>query len=397
MSVELRPLGVKCNLGCAYCYQNPQRDAGNIASRYDLEVMKRAVLEEGGPFTLFGGEPLLMPLGDLEELWRFGLEHFGGSAVQTNGTLITERHIEQFARYRVDVGISVDGPEALNDVRAAGSPGATRAATARTMAAIARLCGVGRPPSLIVTLHRGNGVGERLEILVEWLREIDRLGVTAARIHLLEVDSPEVAAHLALSTDEHITALLRLARLEEELPTLRFDVFRELDALLLADDEGTTCVWRACDPGTTPAVRGIEGFGQRSNCGRTNKDGVDMVKADHPSHMRQLALYHTPQEHGGCAGCRFFLACKGQCPGTGIDGDWRNRTASCAEWKVLFRRSEERLLDAGHFPISAQPNRGSLEREMLAAWTRGENPTLRQALAAMHEAAGRATTTGDGR
>ncbi len=28
MSVELRPLGVQCNIQCQYCYQNPQRDAG---------------------------------------------------------------------------------------------------------------------------------------------------------------------------------------------------------------------------------------------------------------------------------------------------------------------------------------------------------------------------------
>ena len=27
MSIELRPLGVACNLACHYCYQNPQRDA----------------------------------------------------------------------------------------------------------------------------------------------------------------------------------------------------------------------------------------------------------------------------------------------------------------------------------------------------------------------------------
>lgn len=30
MSVELRPLGVQCNIKCTYCYQNPLRDAGNL-------------------------------------------------------------------------------------------------------------------------------------------------------------------------------------------------------------------------------------------------------------------------------------------------------------------------------------------------------------------------------
>jgi sulfatase maturation enzyme AslB (radical SAM superfamily) len=61
MSVELRPLGVACNIQCQYCYQNPQRDAGNVPRSYDLDAMKAAVEREGGPITLFGGEALLVP------------------------------------------------------------------------------------------------------------------------------------------------------------------------------------------------------------------------------------------------------------------------------------------------------------------------------------------------
>jgi len=116
MSIELRPLGVTCNLGCLYCYQNPQRQAGNVAHEYDIEAMKRAVEAEGAAFTLFGGEPLLVPLEDLETLWSWGLEKFGRNGVQTNGALITAAHIDLFRRFKVSVGISIDGPEALNDL-----------------------------------------------------------------------------------------------------------------------------------------------------------------------------------------------------------------------------------------------------------------------------------------
>ena len=68
MTIELRPLGVLCNIQCTYCYQNPQRDAGNIRKSYDLELMKSALEEQGGPFILFGGEPLLLPMKDLGTL-----------------------------------------------------------------------------------------------------------------------------------------------------------------------------------------------------------------------------------------------------------------------------------------------------------------------------------------
>ena len=77
MTIELRPLGVACNLQCHYCYQNPQRDADGRLPHYDIEKMKEAAAREGQPFSVFGGEPLLVPVKDLESLWAFGFERFG--------------------------------------------------------------------------------------------------------------------------------------------------------------------------------------------------------------------------------------------------------------------------------------------------------------------------------
>src|SRR5581483_5872010 len=132
MGVELRPLGVTCNIQCQYCYQNPIRDAGNFLQRYDLERMKAAVERAGGDFVLFGGEALLVPKRDLESLWSWGLEKYGKNGVQTNGTLIDDDHIRMFKQYRVHVGISLDGPGALNDARWKGTLERTREATAKT-------------------------------------------------------------------------------------------------------------------------------------------------------------------------------------------------------------------------------------------------------------------------
>ena len=329
-------MGVACNIQCQYCYQNPQRDAGNVPRAYDLEAMKAAVEREGGPFTLFGGEGLLVPEDDLEALWAWGLERYGSNGVQTNGVLINDAHVRMFHRYQVQVGVSIDGPGELNDARWAGTPERTREATAKTEAAIERLCAEGIPPSLIVTLHRGNATAEKLPVMHDWLRRLEALGVTSARLHALEVDSDDVGVVYALSAEENLVAFSSFLGLEAELSTLGLDLFDDMRNLLLGTDDQTTCVWNACDPYTTRAVRGVEGMGQASNCGRTNKDGIDFVKAPVEGFERYLALYHTPQEHGGCADCRFFVMCKGQCPGTAIDGDWRNRTEHCDLWKGLF-------------------------------------------------------------
>jgi uncharacterized protein len=383
MGIEVRPLGVNCNIACQYCYQNPQRDAGNLTKRYDLDRIKDAIEREDGSFVLFGGEPLLMPEDDLEDLWSWGHAKFGYNGIQTNGTLINSNHIRLFKQYKVQVGISIDGPGDLNDVRWAGTLAKTRERTAIVEAAIERLCREGIPPSLIVTLHRNNATADKLPILHDWFRHLDRTGVTSARLHILEVESDPVRAKYALSELENVQALLSFAELEPELARLSLDVFRDIQSMLLAEDDLVTCIWKGCDPLTTEAVRGIEGHGQRSNCGRTNKEGVDYVKADGAGFERYLALYHTPYEHGGCKGCRFFLMCKGQCPGTAIDKDWRNRTEHCSTWLRVFELLERRLVESGVQPLSLNPNLSYLEENMLEAWTAGSNPSLARMLKQM--------------
>jgi len=371
MGVELRPLGVQCNIQCQYCYQNPQRDAGDLARSYDIERMKAAIKAEGGPFALFGGEPLLVPEQDLENLWSWGLEQFGYNAVQTNGTLINDEHIRMFKAYKVSVGISIDGPGELNDLRWHGNLENTRQATAKTENAVERLCREGIPPSLIVTLHRANAVADRLPALYSWFRSLERGGVRAVRLHLLESESEAVRAKFALTVDENIKALFGLEALQRSLKLLAFDLFADMRRMLLGQDNSSACVWNACDPYTTQAVQGIEGHGQRSNCGRTNKDGIDFVKGSKPGYERYLALHATPQEAGGCRDCRFFLMCKGQCPGTALDGDWRNRTEHCEVWKAVYGQLEAELVTEGKKPLSLSPERKRIEQSLLERWGQG--------------------------
>lgn len=371
MSVELRPLNVRCNLQCLYCYQHPQRDLANARRTYDLERMKAAIEAEGGPFTLFGGEPLLLPLKDLEALWQWGVTKYGKNAIQTNGTLISDQHIDLIRKYRVHVGISIDGPGELNDVRWCGSLAKTRENTARTESAIDRLCREGLPPSLITTLHRGNATAEKLPILIEWARALHLRGISSLRLHLLESESPEIRARFALSAEENSEALLAFLRSADGFPGLRIDLFSDMRRLLVGNDRGATCTWVACDPYTTVSVHGIEGEGQRSNCGRIDKDGVSFVKSSTVGFERCIALYHTPQEVGGCMGCRFFLMCKGQCPGEAIDGDWRNRTEHCRTWKTLFEVLEYELLAEGTQPLSVRPVRVQIERKAMEQWSKG--------------------------
>jgi len=146
--------------------------------------------------------------------------------------------------------------------------------------------------------------------------------------------------------------------------------------MLQGRDSRAACVWRGCDPYSTAAVTGVTGDGGRSNCGRTNKDGIDYVKSAGAGFERHLALYFTPQEAGGCQGCRFFLMCKGHCPGTALRGDWRHKTEHCEIWKALYGDLERELIAGGVAPVSLSPCRDRMEKAFLADWGRGDLPDM---------------------
>lgn len=387
MPVTVLPVGVSCNLQCGYCYEDPQRDASRLATRYDLDAIKEGVEgSSGGPFLLFGGEPLLMNKADLEDLWAWGFEKFGVNNLQTNGTLIDDDHIALFSRYNVRVSISIDGPGPLNDSRWHGTLERTRASTARTEAAIERLCRLGKPPGILVVLHRLNAGASALRQLVNWFRRLEELGVRSIGLHLLEADSEAARQEYSMSDEDNVNVLLALRALQRELPSVRFSLLADLESLLMGDDSKAKCIWSGCDPYTTKAVEGIGGHGESLGCGRVIKDGVAFQRASETGFERYLALYHTPQAAGGCQGCRFFLMCKGQCPGTALDADWRNRSEMCGTWKGVFTAIESDLVAAGRHPLSLDPARESIEREMVHRWERGERTTI---VAAMRSAMAR--------
>jgi len=220
--------------------------------------------------------------------------------------------------------------------------------------------------SLITTLWKGNCDEESFQMLCDWFLRLDKLGLRWVNLHYLEVDGAK-ASKLRVDMPLLIERMKQLMSLGRQFTHLKFTNFDQYVTLLRGKSEDTVCVWHACDVLTTPAVQGINGQGELTNCGRTNKMGVDWTKADVAGIERQHALYNTPYKYGGCKGCRFFLMCKGECPGTGLDGDWRNRTEHCQVIMAIFEHFENVMLDLGETPGSLHPDREKWEHQFLSA------------------------------
>ncbi len=151
----------RCNLRCDYCFVGWSRD---WHSDLPVDVAETVIREGVGRFDLLhftGGEPFAWrALLDMVEL---GLSlGYARVLINTNGTIVTEAHIERLATFggRVALSVSLDGPPDLHDpIR-----GPDRFAQADTT--ITRLLAVGVPVTVMTVVTPAV-----LDVLPTFLRE----------------------------------------------------------------------------------------------------------------------------------------------------------------------------------------------------------------------------------
>jgi uncharacterized protein len=113
-----------CNLDCKYCYLPSRNSKERISTKLLRQVFQRAFEFSGcsDRFTIVwhAGEPMVLPVsfyqdafGVLAECNQDDVEV--GHAFQTNGTLISEEWCSFILANKVRIGVSLDGPEFLND------------------------------------------------------------------------------------------------------------------------------------------------------------------------------------------------------------------------------------------------------------------------------------------
>lgn len=144
ISVMLKPASALCNLQCRYCFYH---DLAKHRESYSYGMMSLATLEnvlqkafsyaDGDRVYLSfqGGEPTLCGK-DFFAFAAEGIKRFRGKsevelALQTNATLLDDETIELLAQYDYLVGVSIDGPPALNALRLDRNGNPTSEATLR--------------------------------------------------------------------------------------------------------------------------------------------------------------------------------------------------------------------------------------------------------------------------
>ena len=125
----IKPSSSKCNLKCRYCFYHTIADEREVRDYgfMDDETMENLIKKlfdfaSGGSVSIAfqGGEPTLIGIHYFEKFVKYVDKYntLGAKviyAIQTNGTLITEEWAKFFSKNKFLVGLSLDGPEEIND------------------------------------------------------------------------------------------------------------------------------------------------------------------------------------------------------------------------------------------------------------------------------------------
>lgn len=390
MTIHISPF-TDCNLGCTYCYEEPDREVkgpDQVRAEYDLDAIFEQLesWKEKYPNTLpglHGGEPTLMDPDDLEAIYAWIDENYDrediarkkdngqseqqefdpeSSHIQTNGTLLTERHVEIFKEYNVHVGMSVDGPEELNDDRKGrgGTQKTTRKMTERTHENLKMLVESHLNPGIIVVLHKGNaGTDEKLEKLLDWMDWLTRNGVSGHFNPAIPYE--DVQDERSLSPERLKEVYLETYEWMIEEDYRRWNPMRQYRTNLMGGKRGN-CVNNKCDVYNAGAAKIVKGTGETTGCGKTwstvgdgvsfmqgettgeefndNEQRYDILKQKPGPYSEEVQSGEVPDQ-GGCKGCKFWDVCLGGCPSSGMRFDYRNRTLWCKAKYALYDRVDK--------------------------------------------------------
>jgi uncharacterized protein len=351
-SVKILP----CAGGCRSCYEAELRrctdrplDVAAVVAAIRTESAKTKDDKHRRPPCVHGGEPLIIAPPKLEAILSAVFDEYGRTSLQTGGVGLCYEHLAIFARYKTAVGLSLDGDTGeMNRGRwnAEGiTPETAERMTEATLVALRQLRDAGLPVGVITLLRKYNaGVNRVGDLLRFLLRLRDEFGVCDVRCNEVICFDPAQAAVEELSAGELGAAFAALAEVCFSDRYLSWQPFREIVDLLWGH-RSANCSLMECDPWRTEGEVCILGDGSIGSCLKTGagRDGIQALAAESRSSLRSELLRGLPMEEDGCGRCRWWLVCRGGCPGAGEGGDYRARTRFCSAYRRLFEFIEDRL------------------------------------------------------
>ncbi|RLI87620.1 MAG: hypothetical protein DRP01_01305 [Archaeoglobales archaeon] len=278
---------LKCDRNCKYCYQKILHGEGTL--NYNKEAIANTVKflynRYKDEIVLHGGEPLLLPLQDIEYFLRLSYELSGKSSICTNGLLINEDHIKLFKKYKTSVAVSIDGFPKQNILRC------TKEETEKTLENISSLASENIPITIMIVAHKLN-----YNYIFDFIISMSKI------VKHFKINHETLTSY---SISPTILYLLwkKLAKLQLLPININIDPINLFISNLLGHE--AECFNTLCDPYCTQNAKRILPNGKVANCSVLPIETLYTFK---PTYKRYYIL-----EKRDCRNCKYWNYCYGGC------------------------------------------------------------------------------------
>lgn len=291
-----------CNLRCKYCYATE----ANCKDYMDFATAKQ-VLDSfrNKPLKIqfAGGEPLLN-VELINQICSYVHDNNIDAIfqLQTNGTLLTEETIKVLKRWKISIGVSLDGIPKVNDK--------TREEGQRAVQGIKQLAkeGITIGINTVVTKHNVATLGELIDLAL-YMGNVGGIGLDLLRqvgggltnYDELQIDASELKAGFR--------ALVERSQQVYELTGRKIQI-REIEKarkrLQIKNPKGDYC-YASCGKSLV-----ILPSGKIYPCGSLLYESYCMGEATDMASFREISI--RPEESTKCKECRYSNCCPKGCP-----------------------------------------------------------------------------------
>lgn len=351
-SLLIKPAGADCNLRCAYCFYLDRAELypEQTCHRMREDTLTRLVRSylalpfPAHTFAFQGGEPLLMGEAFYRKLVALQKRYARPGAritncVQTNGTLITESLAQFFAQEHFLLGVSVDGPEAIHNLRRPNANG--DGSHAMVMRGLDHLKAAQAEFNILTLVSKSN-VGQPLEVYrylrdtlgCHFLQFIECVEFAPDGSPLPDTITPDEWAHFIITLFDEWYA--------HDKTTVSVRLFDSILNRLLTGNAHSCAMGGDCR-----AYFVVEHNGDIYPCDFFVRPELRLGNL-HTEDWDELweAPLHTTfgerkrQWHTTCTTCPYLKFCQGDCPknrsGHDISADPSRLSWLCTAWKRIY-------------------------------------------------------------
>lgn len=357
VSIMWKTVSEACNLACDYCYYSSCGGQPATIRKIRYELLEKFIKEymeldqRVASFIWQGGEPLLAGLDFFENVINLQKRYVKNgtlisNSLQTNATLITDEWALFFKQNNFFIGVSLDGPKEINDIRRVNGQG--MGSYERIMRGIACLRKYNVDFNILSVIHEENV--DKAKELMSFYQKENFTHVQLIPCMEFQSQKPDSPGKYLITPEQYGDFLCEVFDVwyNDGNPTISIRFFDNMLSIYLGR-QAELCIHHQ----TCPKVIILEQNGDAYPCDfyindkyKLGNAGVDRLSdiLSNPVYSQFLNLKQDLPEK--CRVCKYIKYCYGGCPRNRISNGTSNQVNPdyfCESYMQIYSYSQERM------------------------------------------------------